>query len=112
MKCDDDTYVIVENLRHFLSNRSADEPVYIGSEFKDHEIQGGKMLGNKNEPFHTKPLHLCILFNKTNKHGSQFRQIYSEDELHRKGINFMINLSNDWINTIGDWVNFNFLQWT
>lgn len=34
--------MIVENLKYFLANRSAEDPVYIGSEFKDHEIQGGK----------------------------------------------------------------------
>ena len=34
MKADDDTYVIVENLRHFLSKRNPNEAVYYGHQFK------------------------------------------------------------------------------
>ena len=34
MKADDDTYVIMENLRYFLSNENKDDPVYFGQWFK------------------------------------------------------------------------------
>ncbi|PVD32275.1 hypothetical protein C0Q70_07708 [Pomacea canaliculata] len=34
MKVDDDTFVIVENLRHFLHDKNASEPVFTGLKFK------------------------------------------------------------------------------
>ena len=34
LKADDDTYVIVENLRHFLSSYETDKPHYFGRKFK------------------------------------------------------------------------------
>ncbi|KAK2185026.1 hypothetical protein NP493_247g02023 [Ridgeia piscesae] len=40
MKVDDDTYVIVDNLRYFLSSRSSSEPVYFGHIFKKFLPQG------------------------------------------------------------------------
>ncbi|XP_005091047.1 glycoprotein-N-acetylgalactosamine 3-beta-galactosyltransferase 1-B-like [Aplysia californica] len=39
-KADDDTYVIVENLRRFLASRDPDEPVYFGYRFKPYTPQG------------------------------------------------------------------------
>ena len=40
MKVDDDTYVIVDNLRYFLSSRNSSEPVYFGHIFKTFLPQG------------------------------------------------------------------------
>lgn len=40
MKADDDTYVIIENLRYFLQSYSRDDPVYFGHHFKTIVKQG------------------------------------------------------------------------
>ena len=40
MKVDDDTYVIVENLRYFLSSKNTSEPIYFGHRFKPFVAQG------------------------------------------------------------------------
>lgn len=40
IKCDDDTYVIVENLRYFLSGEDTNSPVYFGHHFKQIVKQG------------------------------------------------------------------------
>ncbi|XP_041363539.1 glycoprotein-N-acetylgalactosamine 3-beta-galactosyltransferase 1-like [Gigantopelta aegis] len=40
MKADDDTYVIVENLRYFLSDHNTSQPVYFGHKFKKMVKQG------------------------------------------------------------------------
>lgn len=40
MKADDDTYVIVENLRLFLGDYSPEEPTYFGHKFKPFVSQG------------------------------------------------------------------------
>ncbi|XP_071391372.1 glycoprotein-N-acetylgalactosamine 3-beta-galactosyltransferase 1-B isoform X1 [Centroberyx affinis] len=40
LKADDDTYVIVDNLRWVLANRTPDEPVYFGRRFKPYTKQG------------------------------------------------------------------------
>ncbi|XP_073469851.1 glycoprotein-N-acetylgalactosamine 3-beta-galactosyltransferase 1-like [Aquarana catesbeiana] len=39
-KADDDTYVVMENLRWMLSNYTADQPVYFGKRFKPFAKQG------------------------------------------------------------------------
>lgn len=40
LKADDDTYVILENLRHFLSYFKSNEPVYLGQNYKLYTKQG------------------------------------------------------------------------
>lgn len=40
MKADDDTFLIVENLRHFLSDKISENPVYYGRRFKPYVRQG------------------------------------------------------------------------
>lgn len=40
LKADDDTYVIVDNLRWVLANRTPEEPVYFGRRFKPYTKQG------------------------------------------------------------------------
>ncbi|RWS05970.1 glycoprotein-N-acetylgalactosamine 3-beta-galactosyltransferase 1-like protein [Dinothrombium tinctorium] len=40
MKADDDTYVIVENLRYFLQSQNKSKPIYFGCKFKPYVKQG------------------------------------------------------------------------
>lgn len=40
LKADDDTFVVVDNLRWILSNYTADQPIYFGKRFKPYAKQG------------------------------------------------------------------------
>ncbi|XP_031421635.1 glycoprotein-N-acetylgalactosamine 3-beta-galactosyltransferase 1-A [Clupea harengus] len=40
LKADDDTFVVVDNLRWILSNHTAEEPIYFGKRFKPYAKQG------------------------------------------------------------------------
>nr|XP_002740794.1 PREDICTED: glycoprotein-N-acetylgalactosamine 3-beta-galactosyltransferase 1-like [Saccoglossus kowalevskii] len=40
MKADDDTYVVAENLRYFLSDKDPTQPLYYGRRFKPYVAQG------------------------------------------------------------------------
>ena len=40
MKADDDTYVIVENLRYLLASYNNSQPIYFGCKFKPYVRQG------------------------------------------------------------------------
>ncbi|KAK3103199.1 hypothetical protein FSP39_017295 [Pinctada imbricata] len=59
MKADDDTYVIVENLRHFLKNQSIDKPSYHGKRFKP-MVNQGYMSGGAGYVVNRKALELLV----------------------------------------------------
>ena len=53
LKADDDTYVVVENLRHMLNEYNASDPTYFGLRFTHHEYvdhKEGYMSGGAGKP--------------------------------------------------------------
>ena len=70
MKADDDTYVIVENLRLLLSNYTAKDPVYFGCQFKPFTPQGSLTIEIRQpwNPDEDRGKKLCsTIFPSTNK---------------------------------------------
>ena len=51
MKADDDTYVIVENLKFMLQSHKPSDPIYFGCKFKP-EVSQGYMSGGAGKQTH------------------------------------------------------------
>ena len=45
LKTDDDTYIIVENLRHLLKDKNSSDPVYFGHKLRIDSVQQGIFSG-------------------------------------------------------------------
>ncbi|OWF35366.1 glycoprotein-N-acetylgalactosamine 3-beta-galactosyltransferase 1-like [Mizuhopecten yessoensis] len=59
MKADDDTFVIVENLRHFLNDKMSETPVYYGRRFKPY-VRQGYMSGGAGYVLSHKAVQLLV----------------------------------------------------
>merc|ERR1711862_284254 len=74
MKADDDTYVIVENLKHMLSAYNSSLPIYFGCKFKPF-VRQGYMSGGAGYVLSRKALDRFVnVAMKDPKHCSTFGQ--------------------------------------
>jgi glycoprotein-N-acetylgalactosamine 3-beta-galactosyltransferase len=65
MKTDDDTYVILDNLRWLLANHDPEKPIYFGRRFKPH-VEQGYMSGGAGYVLSREALRRLIHVVKTN----------------------------------------------
>ena len=68
MKADDDTYVIVENLRFMLQSHNTSKPIYFGSKLKS-EVHQGRMSGGAGYVLSKEALHRFVTQAITDKTG-------------------------------------------
>ncbi|XP_041636024.1 glycoprotein-N-acetylgalactosamine 3-beta-galactosyltransferase 1-B-like [Cheilinus undulatus] len=76
LKADDDTYVIVDNLRLLLANHTVEEPIYFGRKFKPY-VKQGYMSGGAGYVLSKEALRRFVegFKNKTCTHASSIEDL-------------------------------------